>query len=195
MVRRAWPLCWKFDEHMKTPSLGLVLGFWAISERSGLSPGGGSTYPTGIFTSRVCCGMPELLSTWSLPWFRCCSCSRVRTEFLYNPVTLGLLVSCCLALSITAHEANLLREQLQFSLDTSASLPTWMLWKASGGRCWQRSPGPMSTYSATIARNGVSTYHTYTSLRTICFDSLVVSCRIRAGRRCFFRRLQRGSAC
>jgi len=41
---------------------------------------------------------------------------KVRRSF-FNPVTLGLLVSCCLALSITAHEANLLREQLQFSFD------------------------------------------------------------------------------
>jgi hypothetical protein len=41
---------------------------------------------------------------------------KVRRSF-FNPVVLGLLVCCCLALSITAHEANLLRERLQFSLD------------------------------------------------------------------------------
>lgn len=103
----------KFDEHMKTPSLGLVLGFWAISNVLVIAwwwvnlsdrylPG--VLRYVGIAFYVVVALVPLVLLF------------KVRRSF-FNPVTLGLLVSCCLALSITAHEANLLREQLQFSLD------------------------------------------------------------------------------
>lgn len=103
----------KFDDHMKTPSLGLVLGFWVtsnvlviawwwvdISDRylPGLLRYAGITFYVAVAL------VPLLLL------FKARRC-------FFNPVALGLLVSCCLALSITAHEANLLRDQMQLSLD------------------------------------------------------------------------------
>lgn len=103
----------KLDEHTKAPSLGLVLGFWVVSNVlvvawwwiniSDRYLPGAQRY-AGIAFYVVVALAPLVLLF------------KVRRSF-FNPVTLGLLVSCCLALSITAHEANLLREQLQFSLD------------------------------------------------------------------------------
>ncbi|WP_027545064.1 hypothetical protein [Bradyrhizobium sp. WSM2254] len=98
---------------MRTPSLGLVLGFWLVTNilvivwwRLEISerwlPGVLRYFGIAIYVMVAL--VPPLLLFW------------VRKSFL-NPVVLGLLISCCLALSITAHEANLLREQMQFSLD------------------------------------------------------------------------------
>ncbi|MCJ9700934.1 hypothetical protein [Bradyrhizobium sp. SHOUNA76] len=103
----------KFDDHMKTPSLGLVLGFWGISNVLVVA-----WYWVNI-SDRY---LPGLLRYAGIAFFVVVALVpllllfKVRRSF-FNPVTLGLLVSCCLALSITAHEANLLREQMQFSLD------------------------------------------------------------------------------
>lgn len=103
----------KFDDHMKTPSLGLVLGFWVVSNVLVIA-----WYWVNI-SDRY---LPGLLRYAGIAFYVAVALVpllllfKVRRSF-FNPVALGLLVSCCLALSITAHEANLLREQLQFSLD------------------------------------------------------------------------------
>lgn len=103
----------KLDEHMKTPSLGLVLGFWVISNVLVIA-----WYWVNI-SDRF---LPGLLRYTGIAFFVAVALIplvllfKIRRSF-FNPVALGLLVSCCFALSITAHEANLLREQLQFSLD------------------------------------------------------------------------------
>lgn len=103
----------KFDDQMKTPSLGLVLGFWVISNVLVIA-----WYWVNI-SDRY---LPGLLRYAGIGFYVVVAVVpllvlyKVRRSF-FNPVTLGLLVSCCLALSITAHEANLLREQMQFSLD------------------------------------------------------------------------------
>lgn len=103
----------KFDDDMTTPSLGLVLAFWIVTNilvnawwRLELSdrylPGAWRYVGIAIFVLVA-------LAPLALLFF-------IRQSF-FNPVVLGLLVSCCLAASITAHEANLLREQMQLSLD------------------------------------------------------------------------------
>ncbi len=103
----------KFDDQMKTPSLGLVLGFWGVSNVLVIA-----WYWVNV-SDRY---LPGLLRYAGIAFFVAVALVpllvlfKVRRSF-FNPVTLGLLVSCCLALSITAHEANLLREQMQFSLD------------------------------------------------------------------------------
>ena len=103
----------KFDDQMKTPSFGLVLGFWVISNVLVIA-----WYWVNI-SDRY---LPGLLRYAGIGFYVVVAVVpllvlyKVRRSF-FNPVTLGLLVSCCLALSITAHEANLLREQMQFSLD------------------------------------------------------------------------------
>lgn len=103
----------KFDEHMKTPSLSLVLGFWVVSNVLVI------TWYWFNISDRY---LPGLLRYAGIGFYVGVALVpllllfKVRRRF-FNPVALGLLVSCCLALSITAHEANLLREQLQFSLD------------------------------------------------------------------------------
>lgn len=96
-----------------TPSLNLVLGTWIVTNclaalwwRLELSdkwlPGGWRALGVSIYA------IVALSPLALLFLFR-----RNRV----NPVLLGLLVCCCFAASITAHEANLLREQMQFSLD------------------------------------------------------------------------------
>lgn len=103
----------KFDDHMKTPSLGLVLGFWVVSNVLVVS-----WYWINV-SDRY---LPGLLRYAGIAFFVVVALApllilfKVRRSF-FNPVTLGLLVSCCLALSITAHEANLVRDQMQLSLD------------------------------------------------------------------------------
>lgn len=103
----------RFDGHMKAPSLGLVLGFWVISNILVIA-----WYWVNI-SDRY---LPGLLRYAGIAFYLAVALVpllllfKVRRSF-FNPVTLGLLVSCCLALSIAAHEANLLREQLQYSLD------------------------------------------------------------------------------
>ncbi|KJC50791.1 hypothetical protein UP06_06435 [Bradyrhizobium sp. LTSP857] len=102
-----------FDERMKTPSLGLVLGFWVISNVLVVA------WWWADISDRF---LPGVLRYAGIAFFVGAALVplvllfKVRRSF-FNPVVLGLLVSCCLALSITAHEANLLRERLQFSLD------------------------------------------------------------------------------
>lgn len=103
----------KFDDHMKTPSLGLVLGFWVTSNVLVIAwwwVNISDRYLPGLLryagiTFYVAVALVPLLLLF-----------KVRRRF-FNPVALGLLVSCCLALSITAHEANLVRDQMQLSLD------------------------------------------------------------------------------
>ncbi|MFK4580218.1 hypothetical protein [Bradyrhizobium ottawaense] len=103
----------KFDDHMKTPSLGLVLGFWVISNVLVI------TWYWVNVSDRY---LPGLLRYAGIAFYVAVALVpllllfKVRRSF-FNPVALGLLVSCCLALSITAHEANLLRDQTQYSLD------------------------------------------------------------------------------
>ncbi|WP_197087129.1 hypothetical protein [Bradyrhizobium sp. LTSP857] len=98
---------------MKTPSLGLVLGFWVISNVLVVA------WWWADISDRF---LPGVLRYAGIAFFVGAALVplvllfKVRRSF-FNPVVLGLLVSCCLALSITAHEANLLRERLQFSLD------------------------------------------------------------------------------
>ncbi|MDH2344342.1 hypothetical protein QCM77_02825 [Bradyrhizobium sp. SSUT18] len=102
-----------FNDRMKTPSLGLVLGFWGISNVLVIA------WWWADISDRF---LPGALRYAGITFFVGASLAplvllfKVRRKF-FNPVVLGLLVSCCLALSITAHEANLLRERLQFSLD------------------------------------------------------------------------------
>jgi hypothetical protein len=104
---------WTSEAVVKTPSLGLVLGFWIVSNILVIA-----WYWVNI-SDRY---LPGLLRYAGIAFYVAVALVpllllfKVRRSF-FNPVTLGLLVSCCLALSITAHEANLLREQLQFSLD------------------------------------------------------------------------------
>lgn len=102
-----------FNDRMKTPSLGLVVGFWGISNVLVIA------WWWADISDRF---LPGVLRYAGIAVFVGVSLAplvllfKVRRTF-FNPVVLGLLVSCCLALSITAHEANLLRERLQFSLD------------------------------------------------------------------------------
>ncbi|MGT2501553.1 hypothetical protein ACVOMS_13305 [Bradyrhizobium guangxiense] len=103
----------KFDGHMKTPSLGLVLGFWVVSNVLVIAwywVNLSDRYLPGLlrYAGIAFVVVVALAPLWLL--------IKVRRSF-FNPVALGLLVSCCLALSITAHEANLLRDQTQYSLD------------------------------------------------------------------------------
>lgn len=103
----------KFDDDMKTPSLGLVLGFWVVSNILVVAwywVNISDRYLAGLLRYAGIAFYVVIALVPLLVLF------KVRRRF-FNPVTLGLLVSCCLALSITAHEANLLREQMQFSLD------------------------------------------------------------------------------
>ncbi|WP_164935372.1 hypothetical protein [Bradyrhizobium guangzhouense] len=98
---------------MKTPSLALVLGFWVISNVLVIA------WWWADISDRF---LPGVLRYAGIAFFVCAALVplyllfKVRRSF-FNPVVLGLLVCCCLAISITAHEANLLRERLQFSLD------------------------------------------------------------------------------
>src|SRR5438874_12872046 len=100
-----------FNDRMKTPSLGLVVGFWGISKVLVIA------WWWADISDRF---LPGVLRYAGIAVFVGVSLAplvllfKVRRTF-FNPVVLGLLVSCCLALSITAHEANLLRERLQFS--------------------------------------------------------------------------------
>ncbi|MBR0709345.1 hypothetical protein [Bradyrhizobium liaoningense] len=102
-----------FDERMKSPSLGLVMGFWGISNVLVIA------WWWADISDRF---LPGVLRYAGIAFFVCAALVplvllfKVRRSF-FNPVVLGMLVCCCLALSITAHEANLLRERLQFSLD------------------------------------------------------------------------------
>ena len=102
-----------FDQRMKTPSLSLVLGFWAVSNILAI------TWWWAEISDRY---LPGVLRYAGIAFFLGAALAplvllfSVRRRFS-NPVVLGLLVCCCLALSITAHEANLLRGQMQFSLD------------------------------------------------------------------------------
>ncbi|MHC2577128.1 hypothetical protein [Bradyrhizobium diazoefficiens] len=102
-----------FDERMKSPSLGLVMGFWFISNVLVIA------WWWADISDRF---LPGVLRYAGIAFFVSAALAplvllfKVRRSF-FNPVVLGLLVCCCLALSITAHEANLLRERLQFSLD------------------------------------------------------------------------------
>ncbi|MCK1387493.1 hypothetical protein [Bradyrhizobium sp. 21] len=102
-----------FDPDMTTPSLRLILGFWIITNilvvvwwRLEISdrwlPGAWRYLGIAIY---VLVALAPLALIF-----------LIRQSF-FNPVVLGLLVCCCLAMSITGHEANLLREQMQFSLD------------------------------------------------------------------------------
>lgn len=102
-----------FDERMKTPSLSLVMGFWVISNVLVIA------WWWADISDKF---LPGVLRYAGIAFFVCAALVplvllfKVRRSF-FNPVVLGLLVCCCLALSITAHEANLLRERMQFSLD------------------------------------------------------------------------------
>lgn len=98
---------------MTTPSLGLVLGFWIVSNILVMAwwhieisdrwlPGAWRYFGIAVYVLVALAPLALLF--------------LIRQSF-FNPVVLGLLVCCCLAASITAHEANLLREQMQFSLD------------------------------------------------------------------------------
>lgn len=103
----------KFDDQMKTPSLGLVLGFWVVSNALVIAwywVNISDRYLPGLlrYAGIAFVVVVALVPLWLL--------FKARRNF-FNPVALGLLVSCCLALSITAHEANLLRDQTQYSLD------------------------------------------------------------------------------
>ncbi|MDA9543055.1 hypothetical protein ACM43_00440 [Bradyrhizobium sp. CCBAU 45321] len=65
---------------------------------------------------------PDVLRAASITFYVLVALAPLPLLFKFRrnfrgPVALGLLVSCCLAASITAHEANLLREQMQHSLD------------------------------------------------------------------------------
>lgn len=98
---------------MKAPSLGLLLGFWIITNilvvvwwRLEISD---RHLPGGLRSVGIAFYVMVALAPLVILFF-------LRRNFL-NPVVLGLLISCCLAMSITAHEANLLRDQMQFSLD------------------------------------------------------------------------------
>ena len=124
----------KFGDGTKTPSLGLVLGFWIVSnilvigwwwlEISDNWSWLGSPDAYVLPHRLRAYGMttPGLLRAVSIAFFVLVALAplpllyKLRKKF-FNPVVLGLLVSCCLALSITAHEANLLRDQMQYSLD------------------------------------------------------------------------------
>lgn len=103
----------KFDDDMKTPSLRLVLGFWIVSTLLV------TAWWWGEISDRY---LPGVLRYVGIGFFVLVALApfvllfKVRNGF-FNPVVLGLLVCCCLALSITAHEANLVREQMQLSLD------------------------------------------------------------------------------
>ncbi|MBR1130050.1 hypothetical protein [Bradyrhizobium iriomotense] len=103
----------RVEEGVQTPPLRLVLGFWVVANvlmvvwwRLGISD---RWFPGAL--RYVGMAVPALVALAPLVLL-----FKVRDRF-FNPVVLGLLVSCCLAASITAHEANLLREQMQFSLD------------------------------------------------------------------------------
>lgn len=103
----------RVEDGVQTPSLGLVLGFWIVTnvlvglwwrlEISDRWIPGALRYVGIAFY--VLAALAPLVILF-----------KIRDRFL-NPVVLGLFVSCCLAASITAHEANLLREQMQFSLN------------------------------------------------------------------------------
>ncbi|MHB0768697.1 hypothetical protein [Bradyrhizobium sp. 5.13L] len=112
MEWRTWTM-WSSNEGTKTPPLGLVLGFWIVSNvlvvawwwadiSDRFVPG---VLQYGQIAFIVFAAIAPLVLLY-----------RGRRVFL-DPVVLGLLVSCCLALSVTAHEANLLRDQTQYSLD------------------------------------------------------------------------------
>ncbi|MCK1677151.1 hypothetical protein [Bradyrhizobium sp. 150] len=118
----------------KSPSLMLVLGFWIVSNIlvigwwwleisdtwSWIGSTDGYLLPHRLRALGIT--VPGLLRAVSVTVFVLAALAPLLLLFLFrkkfsNPVVLGLLVSCCLALSISAHEANLLRGQMQQSLD------------------------------------------------------------------------------
>ena len=103
----------KIEDDVASPSLKMVLGFWIVTNVTTIVwwklelpdrylPGNWRYFGLAVY------GLLALMPIGLL--------LVIRRSFLH-PLMLGLLVSCCLALSITAHEANLLRGQMQFSLD------------------------------------------------------------------------------
>lgn len=107
-----WRRSPKLEHEIRSPSLGLVLGFWGVTSVLVVVwwhlvpdmwlPGGVRSLGVAFFVLAALAPLALLFA--------------IRKSFL-NPVVLGLLVSCSLAFSLTAHEANLLRDQMQFSLD------------------------------------------------------------------------------
>lgn len=103
----------KVDQGVTSPSLSLVLGFWIVTNVTTI------VWWRLELSDRYLPGNLHFLGVAAFVLFALSPIGLllvIRRSFL-NPLTLGLLVSCCLALSITAHEANLLRDQMQFSLD------------------------------------------------------------------------------
>lgn len=96
-----------------TPSLGLLLAFWL------------ATNVLVILWSRCEISDAYLPGSWrvlGVVFYAAVALAPLAILFLVrgrflNPVMLGLLVSCCLAISVASNESNQLRAQMQFSLD------------------------------------------------------------------------------
>lgn len=171
----------------KSPSLRLVLGFWIVSNilvivwlwlelsdtwtwMGGID---GSLLPHRLraygFT------LTAILRTVSLTFFVLVALAPLPLLFLFrrrfsNPVVLGLLVSCCLALSISAYEANLLRDQMQHSLDHERQFAHAELVE---GIIRPLISKIVETYVQILGddRSGGSTHHTHIAINYM-FDSL-----------------------
>jgi hypothetical protein len=103
----------KLDDHMQSPSLGQVLGVWLVSNVLVVA------WWWANISDRYLPGVLQYVETFFVVLVALAPLGllfRSRRSF-FNPVALGLLVSCAFALSVAAHEANLLRDQTQYSLD------------------------------------------------------------------------------
>ncbi|MBU6463649.1 MAG: hypothetical protein KGL35_17955 [Bradyrhizobium sp.] len=105
------------DTTTRKPSLSYLFAFWIISnvlvvlwvfgEISDVHLPGSLGRAEGVAFYILTALVPFLLLFW--------------LRRLIDFTTLGLLVCCCLALSAASHEANLLRESMQISLDHERS--------------------------------------------------------------------------
>lgn len=107
---------------MRTPSLKLLFAFWITSNLVVISWMLGDHYLARRLLPWPSISYEHLEKTlyffvvlapfFLLAYFK---------KYFRDPVMVGLLVCCCLALSIAYNEANQLRSQMQFSLDNEAS--------------------------------------------------------------------------
>lgn len=157
----------QFDDRMTTPSLGQVLGIWLASNVLVVAwwwLNISDRYLPGVlrYVQTIFIVLVALAPLWLL--------FRNRRSF-FNPVALGLLVSCCLALSIAAHEANLLRDQTQYSLDREIQFGTS---NAIEGLIRPLIAKVTKSYVAVLGDNhtkGGAAFHTHLAINYL-FDSL-----------------------
>jgi hypothetical protein len=113
----------RFD--LRTPSLGLLFTFWIISNLIVVFWLMGDHYLAHSIYWRI--GTPYVATErtlYAIVLVAPLLLIAYRRKYFLDPLKLGLLVCCCLAISIAYNEANQVRSGMQYSLDNEANFLT-----------------------------------------------------------------------